>query len=71
MELQQFRTLSILQARFKKSLSQNFFWFFLNIVQRLGALKSKSKRQIFLPLEASIDARFTERSVFPVPPLYE
>jgi hypothetical protein len=71
MELQQFRTLSILHDRFKKSLSQIFFWFFSNIVHRLGALKSKSKRQVFFPLEASIVARFTEISVFPVPPLYE
>jgi hypothetical protein len=52
-------------------LSQNFLLFFLNIVERLGALKSKSNRQVFLPLAASIVAKFTERSVFPVPPLYE
>jgi hypothetical protein len=38
---------------------------------RLGAVKSKSNKQVFLPPSANIAAKFTESRVFPVPPLYE
>ena len=44
---------------------------FVNVAEKLGALKSNSKRQIFLPVFANIVAKFRAIRVFPVPPLNE